>query len=481
LISGRKPGHEAGFCKASKTTELNSPMFSVRAQAPELIETSATLVSAGTKRMLVEFGKANWLDKARRRPDRKWGRGILQEAGSAKPMRILMAVPNYPFPVVGGLERQVHELAKALVQRGHVIHAVSSRFDPKQSDFEMIDGVHVHRVKWVEFKPARFLLSPFGLARILFRLKPEVDLVHVHNISWFGAFVTLFSKAVGLPVITKLPNIGDFGITGMRRGPFSFLRIALLKVSDAIVAMTPESVAELDGIGYSKARVLKVTNGISLLPSDSCKPRSSKTVNVIYVGRLSPEKGLSDLLHAWATVKARASRSVKLRMIGDGPQADELRALALALDLGETVEFFGYCEAVPTELAKSDLFIIPSYAEGNSNAILEAMRAGLPIVATRVGGAPIQVGREGERFLVPPGDRQVLSDRLLELMEDEALRHRLGTAMRERIESVFAIDRVAATYEQAYDLIVRGRHEQIGQLNLGLFSRNETEEITCAE
>ena len=299
------------------------------------------------------------------------------------------------------MERQAHELAKALVQRGHAVHALSSRFDPGQNDVELIDGVQVHRVKWVEFRPARFLLFPFSLARILVKLRRDVDLVHVHNISWFGAFVTLFAKALGLPVITKLPNIGDFGIPGMRRRPFGFLRIALLKGSDAIVAMTPESVAELAGIGYPPARVLKVTNGIPLLPRIRPQPRSSKTVNAIFVGRLSPKKGLSDLLHAWATVKARVSRPVKLRLIGDGPQADELRALAVALDLSDSVEFFGYCKDVPAELAKADLFVLPSYAEGNSNAILEAMRAGLPIVATRVGGASIQVGSEGERFLVP--------------------------------------------------------------------------------
>ena len=70
----------------------------------------------------------------------------------------------------------------------------------------------------------------------------------MHNISWFGAFVTLFSKALGLPVITKLPNIGDVGIRGTRRGPFGFLRIARFKLSDSIVALTPESIAELDSM-----------------------------------------------------------------------------------------------------------------------------------------------------------------------------------------------------------------------------------------
>lgn len=59
-----------------------------------------------------------------------------------------MAVPNYPFPVVRGLERQVYELAKALVQRGHTVHALSSRFDHGRNHFEMIDGIRVHRVEW---------------------------------------------------------------------------------------------------------------------------------------------------------------------------------------------------------------------------------------------------------------------------------------------------------------------------------------------
>jgi len=87
-----------------------------------------------------------------------------------------------------------------------------------------------------------------------------------HNVRLFGAFVTLFAKALGLPVITKPPNIGDFGIPGMRRRPFGFLRIALLKRSDAIIAITLESLVKLVGSGYPTARVLKMTNGIPYLP-----------------------------------------------------------------------------------------------------------------------------------------------------------------------------------------------------------------------
>lgn len=387
-------------------------------------------------------------------------------------MRILMAVAKFPWPIIGGLERQAYELAKALVQRGHVIHVVSSRFDPDQNDIEVLEGICVHREKWIEFRPARFLLFPLSLARILVKLRRDVDLVHVHNTSWFGAFVTIFAKSLGLPVMTKLPNIGEFGIPGMRRGPFGLVRIALLKGSDAIVAITPESVAELEAIGYSMARVLKATNGIPLHPANSPipRPRQSNTVNAIFVGRISSEKGLSDLLHAWVIVKDSASRLVKLRIIGDGPQAEELRELAL--DLGESVEFLGYSKDVPAELANADLFVLSSYAEGNSNAILEAMRAGLPIVATRVGGATIQVGREGERFLVAPGDRCGLATRLLELIENETLRRHVGAAMCARVERLFAIERVVALYEQAYELILSGRCEEMGKINPELFQEH---------
>jgi glycosyltransferase involved in cell wall biosynthesis len=387
-------------------------------------------------------------------------------------IRVLMAVPCYPFPVVGGLERQSHELAKTLVQRGHTVSAISSRFDATQRDVELIDGVRVHRVKWISFKPARFLVVAFGLVKILAKLRQELDLIHVHNISWFGGFVSILARVLGLPVITKLPNSGDFGIPLIQQRAFASMRIRVLKGSAAIIAMTPESVTELASIGYPVTRVLKVTNGIPWLPAPSRQPRSSPTVNAIFVGRLSSEKGLLDLLHAWAVLKAGVSVPVRLRLVGEGPQAEELRALAKSLDLEQTVEFLGHCSDIPAQLANADLFVLPSYAEGNSNAILEAMRAGLPIVATRIGGAQAQVGSAGERFLVSSGDRETLSARLLELIENEALRLQLGAAMRARIESIFLIDRIAATYESAYDFILRGHPEEIGNINVALFAQN---------
>lgn len=399
-------------------------------------------------------------------------------------MRVLMAVPKYPYPVVGGLERQAHELATALVGRGHVVSALSSRFDMVQKALEIVDGVQVSRVQWIDSRFWRLLVLPWVLGLKLLALLRNMDIVHIHNISWFGAFLTVLCSLLRLPVITKLPNIGDCGIVGMRNGLWGCIRVGLLKWSDVIIAMTPESLRELDDIGYPASRVLKVTNGISS-PTECTRDIASgggRALNVVFVGRLSPEKGLLCLLRAWALVKSGATRPAVLRLVGEGEQLAELRTLAAALGIGDTVEFRGYSDDVPGELAAACVFVLPSFAEGNSNAILEAMRAGLPIVATRVGGAPIQVGPEGDPFLVPPGNDRELADRLLQLIEDEALRRYLGAAMRIRVERLFAIESVAAIYERAYDLMRSGRREEIGQINCDLFNQpNKTGDTPCAQ
>jgi len=391
-----------------------------------------------------------------------------------QPMRILMVVPHYPFPVVGGLERQAHELAKVLVIRGHTVQVLSSQFAPRQKTIDKVDGVLVHRLRWFEFKYIRFLLLPFFLAFTLFRLKNDVDVVHVHNISWFGGFVVLIAKLLSLPVLTKLPNIGYWGIPGIQQRPLGNLLIHVLKCSDAMVAMTPESISELTQIAYPLQQILRASNGIAIEANIQVKREklASGPVNVIFVGRLSPEKLLLDLLYTWADIRACTPCDCKLRIVGSGPQLSELSRVVHTLDIASSVEFCGYSSDVPAELALADIFVLPSAAEGNSNAILEAMCAGLPIIASCVGGAPEQVGSAGKDYLFTPGDRKILATLLLKLIEDKALREQLGLAMRKRIESNFTIDRIATIYEDAYRLLKDGKRQQIGQLNPGLFTHD---------
>jgi glycosyltransferase involved in cell wall biosynthesis len=274
---------------------------------------------------------------------------------------------------------------------------------------------------------------------------------------------------LNLPVISKLPSFGAFGIAGIQKRLLGCWQIAVLKRSKAIVAMTEESLEELSSIGYSENRILKVPNGISMNTPSRDNQKVEERVVVIFVGRLSPEKGLVHLLQAWANVCSRVIKPVQLRLVGDGPQAEELRDLAKRLGVSKTVEFTGHSCDITPELNAADIFVLPSEAEGNSNSLLEAMRAGLPIVATRVGGAPIQVGPSGRNYLCRPGDHSALAGKLCEMIANKRLRAELGAAMRARVELFFNINRAAAAYERAYRAILSGDADRIGEINADLF------------
>jgi glycosyltransferase involved in cell wall biosynthesis len=185
---------------------------------------------------------------------------------------------------------------------------------------------------------------------------------------------------------------------------------------------------------------------------------------VVFVGRLGEEKRIDDLLNAWKRVVASASGTVQLELWGTGPLQAELKALCGILGIANSVIFRGHMESVRSRLEAMDVFVLTSVIEGNSNAILEAMAAGLPVVSTRVGGTPMLVGPDGARFLVEPGDRDGLYARLLEMIEDAKLRRRIGDAMYQRIVAHFDMRRVAGTYVAAYELLAAGRRDHMGEI-----------------
>lgn len=390
-------------------------------------------------------------------------------------MRVLMAVPQYPYPVVGGLERQAHELAKALVELGVDVQALSGRFDPSQPAQELVEGVVVHRIPWSKGKLWRFMRSPFDLLAVLCARRNTYDVVHLHQFSWFGVFVLLVARLLGKPVLTKLPSVGIFGLPALAASPFGALKISIFKMTDAAVAMSRESLGELDAIGFPPGRVLATPNGIRMRieggrsDGDEAVPELCR---VVFVGRLGEEKRIDDLLNAWHRVVASTRRTVRLELWGDGPLEATAQALCADLGLGDSVVFRGHLDSVRDRLTQMDIFVLPSIIEGNSNAILEAMAAGLPVVSTRVGGTPMLVGAEGARFLVEPGDREGLRSRLLELIDDDLLRKRTGDAMRERIRVHFEIRRVAVTYAAAYDLIAAGKRDNVREIGNPVIAGN---------
>jgi glycosyltransferase involved in cell wall biosynthesis len=170
---------------------------------------------------------------------------------------------------------------------------------------------------------------------------------------------------------------------------------------------------------------------------------------ILSMARLAPDKGLEYLIEA-ATVLPRAGRRIRIVIAGDGPERDHLEQLAGRLGVTDRVVFLGFREDVGDLLAASDLVVLPSLREGLSIALLEAMAAGKPIVATSIGSQREVASRADMALLVRPADTLALSQAIVRLATDEALMARLGASARALYESRYTEHRMLQSYRQLY-------------------------------
>lgn len=372
-------------------------------------------------------------------------------------VRLLSLVPNYPPPVVGGLEQQAHMLNVELKSKGLKIQVVSNQHSGGGCGVSELKGILVKRSRFSPGRPFPGILNLLWTLGFLLRKHHRFDVVHIHNLSSIACFTAACCSIMGIPTLVKLPNVGRLGIPGLTSGMLGGVRVRLLRRAAGFVAMSTTSVEELHAIGVPDRKILKMVNGIDLeafdraANADTSKKIEDTFLRFIFVGRLMPQKGLDDLLDAWigqhsAFVECKA----ELWIVGDGPCRKALETRIEKDRLQDQVKLLGHREDVPALLKQSDVFVLPSHSEGNSNAILEAMAAGLPVISTRISGTPMLVGPEGDEWLFDVGDVKVLKHVLMTRASDAAARSRIGSAMRERVETHFDIRNIAERYAQAY-------------------------------
>jgi glycosyltransferase involved in cell wall biosynthesis len=170
------------------------------------------------------------------------------------------------------------------------------------------------------------------------------------------------------------------------------------------------------------------------------------------VGRLEDRKGHEQLLLALRTMSTRANgRRPQGLIVGDGPLRDPLRARARELGIADDVQFTGTVTDVRPHLAAMDVFVLPSWAEGMSNALMEAMAAGRPVVATAVGGNSEVVADGRTGVLVPPGDPDAIAEAVSSLLGEPAQASELGAAARTFVTDRFGARARVAELERLYE------------------------------
>ena len=187
---------------------------------------------------------------------------------------------------------------------------------------------------------------------------------------------------------------------------------------------------------WHKMHVIRCGLPFDRIPKKSPAVRNTRTI--ICVGRLSPEKGQAGLLRSFATLRPRHPE-LRLRLVGDGPDRASLEALAKELGLSDAVVFTGRLPEEDTlaEIAHADLLVLPSFMEGLPIVLMEAMAAGIPVIASRVAGIPELVEDDETGLLFTPSNWDELSSRIDLLLGDEALRTRLVKQARAKVTSEF--------------------------------------------
>jgi glycosyltransferase involved in cell wall biosynthesis len=295
----------------------------------------------------------------------------------------------------------------------------------------------------------------FHLCWVIYRRR--VDLLHVNSYVP-GNYARLAGALMQVPIIIDHWH-GFTRFNGKRRlicrllGRFTDLSITVSQgVRDYL----------LKECGLDPARVRVVHNGVDIAAIDAARPGPEVRRElglpdgapvIGLVGRLDHwGKGHRELFEAMALLKDR--HPCRALIVGGGRREDEVRQLAASLGLADAVHFLGQRRDVPDLLKAMDIFVLPSYSEGVSLALLEAMAAGLPVIASRVGGLPEVVTDGDNGLLIPPKDPEALAEALARLLANPALAKKMGENARRHVREHFSLERLGWEINGIYEELV---------------------------
>ncbi len=295
------------------------------------------------------------------------------------------------------------------------------------------------------------------LYRVFRQARPHI--VHTH--AW-GTLIEgwIAARLARVPVVIH----GEHGTLQSKRYQLHVQRHAWGRV-DRVLAVSSRLAEKLaEATGFPLDRIQVIRNGVDLARFGTTDPAEARralgidegTVVIGTAGRLVPVKDHATLLDALACLAARGVRCQAL-IAGDGPLRGELDDKARALGLADRLRWLGHRPDIERVFAALDVFVLSSSSEGLSNTILEAMASGLPVVATRVGGADELVEDGVSGVLVAPQSATALAQGLERLAADRALRATAGAAGRHRALTAFGIDRMLQDYLALYCELGRKR------------------------
>jgi phosphatidylinositol alpha-mannosyltransferase len=339
-------------------------------------------------------------------------------------------VTEFYYPHLGGICEHVHHLAREARLRGHHVDIITSRIDQET------ETPNVIRIGQSVPLYANGSLARITVGRSLRRRVREVltegryDIVHVH-VPLSPTLPLLAVDEAPCPVVGTFHADIDFSVAYAVGGRFFRRRMSRLA---ATVAVSPTVVN--GHARYFDADWKVIPNGVDVDFFTPGSPRPSymrpDVPAVLFVGRFDPRNGLASLIDAFRRVRGR-DRPAQLVVVGDGPLRPYYRRLANG---DRDITFVGaILDERPAYYANAAIYACPTTTGSFGITLLESMACGTAIVCSDIGGFQHVVAHEREALMVPAGDRGALADALVRVLDDEALRARLGSVGRQRAQA----------------------------------------------
>ena len=309
-----------------------------------------------------------------------------------------------------------------------------------------------------------FLKAIVNFSRTL--LTKEVDLIHIHFCSRGSTFRTTILIVISfffrIPIVLHAHGAGfeifygNLPLLIQRNVSYLFCHCShFIALSESWKKFYTTNL----GLEEDKTIVLPNPVKFPLQTKDSQNhnpnTEDSNTINFLFLGRIGKRKGTFELIKAFSLISSQQRSRASLTIAGDG-DLENAHALIKDLDLTNRIVVHDWVNSEERDalLAKSDVFVLPSYNEGLPMAVLEAMSFGLPVVTTPVGGIPELISHGTEGLLIDPGNIQELSSAMQTLIKDEDMRNSLGAKARERVASL-DIQKYCLTLMSIYKDVVK--------------------------
>lgn len=378
--------------------------------------------------------------------------------------RAVMMVLEATFPVQGGggAESQVFTISKCMLARGVQITVVVPMVSTgRQIARENVEGLDVIRIAYPKIRVVGGLILLIKLGWLLFARRKHYKVIHAHIANNMAAVCAVMGALIGTPVFVKLTGMKELsgGILDRHLSVLTWLKKSAIKRATMIQATSSHIRAKLVECGFEPSRTFLLPNGVDVsrfagtakdeaLRKDLCG--DSQLVGV-FVGRLAPEKGHDLLLDAWASVFVGRT-DVKLVLVGDGSLRTLLEMRVKELNIEGQVIFTGHTDNVSQFLAIADFGLLTSHNEGLSNALLEYMACGLPVIGSRISGTEDFVVPEETGLLFESGRSEELAKCLASFSISGGTALRLmGECARRRVVSIASLEAVTGELIRCYE------------------------------